>query len=110
MLSKGACSSRDLILADIHLSGADPIEKEIKKRKWGWIGHTLQKPVSNITRQGLEWNPQGKRKVGRLKQTWRQSTDDEIKTAGFTWAELKRTSQNRVWRRGVVAALCSTGN
>ena len=31
-----------------------PIEMEIKKRKWGWIGHTLRKPVSNITRQALE--------------------------------------------------------
>ena len=67
---------------------------EIKKRKWGWIGHTLQKPVSNTARQGAEWNPQGKGKVGRPKQTWRQSTDDEIKAAGTTWAELKRTSQN----------------
>ena len=88
-----------------------PIEMEItKKRKWGWIGHTLRKPVSNITRQALEWNPQGKRKVGRPKQTWRRSTDDEIKAAGTTWAELKRTSQNQVRWRGVVAALCSTGN
>ena len=74
-----------------------PMEMEIKKHKWGWIGQTLRKPVSNITRQALEWNPQGKGKVGRPKQTWRQSTDDEIKAAGTTWAELKRTSQNRVW-------------
>ena len=45
-----------------------PIEMEMKKkRKCGWIGHTLRKPVSNITRQALEWNPQGKRKVGRPK-------------------------------------------
>nr|KAG5697691.1 hypothetical protein BaRGS_000576 [Batillaria attramentaria] len=41
-----------------------PIEQEIKKRKWGWIGHTLRKPTSNVTRQSLDWNPQGKRKVG----------------------------------------------
>nr|KAG5692585.1 hypothetical protein BaRGS_024005 [Batillaria attramentaria] len=46
-----------------------PIEQEIKKRKWGWIGHTLRKPTSNVTRQSLDWNPQGKRKVGRPKQT-----------------------------------------
>ena len=87
-----------------------PIEMEIKKRKWGWIGHTLRKPVSNITRQALEWNPQEKRKVCRLKQTWRRCADDEIQAAGTTWAELKRTSDNRVRWRGVVSALCSTGN
>nr|KAG5687521.1 hypothetical protein BaRGS_027306 [Batillaria attramentaria] len=40
-----------------------PIEQEIKKRKWGWIGHTLRKSTSDVTRQSLDWNPQGKRKV-----------------------------------------------
>nr|KAG5692410.1 hypothetical protein BaRGS_032463 [Batillaria attramentaria] len=87
-----------------------PIEQEIKKRKWGWIGHTLRKSTSNVTRQSLDWNPQGKRKVGRPKQTWRRSTDAEAKAAGTTWAELKRASQNRVRWRSVVAALCSPGN
>ena len=85
-----------------------PIETEIRKHKWGWIGHTLRKPASNITRQALDWNPQGQHKVGRLKQTWRRSTDAKIKATGTTWAKLKRTSQNRVHWRGVVAALCST--
>ena len=83
---------------------------EIRKRNWGWIGHTLQKPASNITRQALDWNPQGKRKVGCPKQTWRRSTDAEIKAARRTWAELKGTSQNQVRWRGVVVALCSTRN
>ena len=55
-----------------------------------------------------DWNPQGKRKVSRPKQTWRRSTDAEIKAAGTTWAELKTTSQNRVRWRGVVAALGSS--
>lgn len=86
-----------------------PIDQEIRKRKWGWIGHTLRKPTSNITRQSLEWNPQGKRKVGRPRQTWRRSTHAEAKAAGMTWAELKGASRNRVRWRSVVAALCSPG-
>ena len=84
-----------------------PIEYELKKRKWGWIGHTLRKPVTNITKEALDWNPQGKRKVGRPKQTWRRSTEAEAKAAGMTWAGVKRISQNRVRWRSVVAALCS---
>ena len=87
-----------------------PIEIDVRKRKWGWIGHTLRKNSSNITRQALEWNPQGKRKVGRPKQTWRRSINTEMKAAGMTWAELKRASQNRVRWRSVVAALCSPRN
>ena len=47
-----------------------PIQEEIRKRRWGWIGHTLCKPASNTTRQALTWNPQGKRKRGRPRNTW----------------------------------------
>lgn len=36
-----------------------PVEEEIRRRRWGWIGHTLRKFPSNITRQALYWNPQG---------------------------------------------------
>ena len=46
-----------------------PAEEEIKRRRWRWIGHTLRKPASNITRQALTWNPQGKRKRGRPRNT-----------------------------------------
>ena len=85
-----------------------PISQDVKKRKWGWIGHTLRKPTDNITRQALDWNPQGKRKVGRPKQTWRRSVESEAKTTGLSWAQLKKTAQNRVRWRDVIAALCST--
>lgn len=88
----------------------NPIDQDIKKRKWGWIGHTLRKPTDNVTRQALEWNPQGKRKVGRPKQSWRRSVESEVKEAGMTWTQLKRTAKNRVRWRGDVAALCSTGS
>ncbi|XP_076352639.1 uncharacterized protein LOC143248088 [Tachypleus tridentatus] len=87
-----------------------PIENDIKKRKWEWIGHTLRNPASSVIRRALDWNPQGKRKVGRPKQTWRRSNDAEAKAAGKTWVELKRIAQNRVRWGGVVAALCSTRN
>jgi hypothetical protein len=62
----------------------------------------LRKPADNVTRQALDWNPQGKRKVGRPKQTWRRSDESEAKAAGMTWTQLKKA--------GVVAALCSTGS
>ena len=34
-------------------TGQQPVEREIKKRKWRWIGHTLRKPADNVTRQSL---------------------------------------------------------
>ena len=40
-------------------AGQEPVAKQILRRKWGWIGHTLRKPAPSITRQALTWNPQG---------------------------------------------------
>ena len=83
-------------------------KEEVLKRKWGWIGHTLRKEPSNVTRQALEWNPQGKRKVGRPKESWRRSVEKEAKEAGWTWSHLKKMAQNRTRWRSFVAALCPT--
>ena len=37
---------------------------DIRKRKWGWIGHTLRKPITDILRHALSWNPAGKKGEG----------------------------------------------
>ncbi|KAJ4429209.1 hypothetical protein ANN_26212 [Periplaneta americana] len=59
------------------LTEEEPIEIQIKRRKWRWIGHTLRKPNEAIERQALEWNPQGVRKVGRPRGTWRRMVNEE---------------------------------
>ena len=63
----------------------EQIITEIKRRKWGWIRHTLRKPATNTTRQALSWNPQRKRKVGRPRQTWRRSVEEESELGGVSW-------------------------
>ena len=55
------------------------IDLQIRKRKWGWLAHTLRKPSDDIARQALEWNPQGKRGRGRLRNTWRRTVLEEAK-------------------------------
>jgi len=72
---------------------------QIRKCKWGWLGHTLRKPMENITRQALEWNTQGKWSRGRPKNTWRRAALAEAKGVKKTWAEIKCIARNRVsWR------------
>ena len=66
----------------------------------------MRKEPGNITRQALEWNPQGKRKRGRPKQTWRRSLQSELKASGLTWEETKRNARDRRKWRDVVEALC----
>jgi hypothetical protein len=36
------------------------IDLQIRKRKWGWLSHTLRKPSEDIARQDPEGNSQGK--------------------------------------------------
>ena len=88
-------------------SGQDKMEKQIKQRKWSWIGHTMRKPMTNPTRQALRWNPQGKRRRGRPYNSWRRSTEAEAREAQYTWHQLETAAPNRVrWRR-IVEDLCS---
>ena len=89
-------------------SGQEQMAVQILRRKWGWIGHTLRKPPSCTTRQVLNWNPQGKRKRGRPRTTWRRDTEEELKQHGLSWTETTRAAQNRVRWRSVVDGLCST--
>ncbi|XP_048772952.2 uncharacterized protein LOC125678500 [Ostrea edulis] len=84
-----------------------PIDIQIKKSKWSWIGHTLRKPPSSITKQALKWNPQGKRNRGRPRSSWRRVTETELKEQGYTWNSAERLAPNRVRWREFVNGLCS---
>jgi len=84
---------------------------QIRRRKWGWIGHTLRKTNCNVIKQALRWNPKGKRSRGRPRNSWRRTVDDEASKAGYTWWQLERIAQNRPrWRAMVSVDLCSTGS
>ena len=83
-----------------------PVEVEILQRKWKWIDHTLRKPVSSITRQALTWNPQGRRRRGRPRNTWRRDLEEDTKKIGYTWGQLERLALDRdVWK-ALVSGLC----
>nr|KAG5695522.1 hypothetical protein BaRGS_008025 [Batillaria attramentaria] len=77
-------------------AGQEPMAKQILRRKWGWIGHTFRKPASSTTRQALTWNPQGKRKRGRPRNSWRRDTEAELCKQGTNWTGVARLAQNRV--------------
>ena len=76
-------------------AGQETVAKQILRRKWGWIGHTIRKPASITTRQALTWNPQGKRKRGRPRNSWRRDTDAELKQQGTNWSGMTRAAHNR---------------
>ena len=85
-----------------------PIEIQIKRRKWNWIGHTLCKEAGAIEKTTLDWNPQGYRRRGRLKRTWCRTIEDEIRSTGRSWNKVKVIAGDyNVWKL-FMDALCST--
>ena len=84
-----------------------PIENEIKKRQWRWIGHALRKPPEAITCQAITWNPPGKRRRGRPRNTWQRDTEKETKEMGYTRREMEKMATDRKRWRSLVGGLCS---
>jgi hypothetical protein len=86
------------------LTESGDINLEIRRRKFGWIGHILRKDRSEICASALTYNPQGRRKRGCPKQTWLRTTSKE---SGKSFDEMKPLANNRVWWKSFVNDLCS---
>ncbi|VDP35934.1 unnamed protein product [Schistosoma mattheei] len=59
-------------------------------------------------RQAPTWNPEGKRKRGKPKNTLRQEVEADMKRMNNNWKELERIAQDRVGWRMLVGCLCSS--
>ena len=71
--------------------------------RWRWIGHVTRQEAS-IAKTAMHWTPEGKRKRGRPKITWRRTVEKEIKEMGKTWEGIKFMARDRqMWREPVVA-------
>lgn len=82
-------------------------ENRLKRRKWRWLGHTLKKGATNITRTALKWNPQGSSKLGYSSNTWGRLVKNELDPYGFTVNEAAAEAGNRIRWRNHDEALCS---
>ena len=69
--------------------------------------YNMLKKVWNSREIALNWNPQGQRKRGRPRNTWRQELEKDIKRTGHTWKQLERIVQDRGDWRVIVGGLCS---
>jgi hypothetical protein len=82
------------------------VEQEPRYRRWRWLGHMIRRPRESITRQALSWNPQGKQRKGRPRNTLRCEMESEIKRTRMTQKDLERTAFNRKAWKDVVEGLC----
>ena len=64
------------------------------------------KMIVSIT--ALTWKPEGRRKVGRPRTTWRRTREKEGNEFGWkSWNEAKKVAKNREnWKEGTATLLC----
>ena len=83
--------------------GTEPMATILMRRRWRWIGHVTRQEAS-IAKTAMHWTPEGKRKRGRPKITWRRTVEKEIKEMGKTWEGIKFMAKDRqMWREHVSA-------
>jgi hypothetical protein len=86
-------------------SNQENVNMEIRRRKFRWIGHTLRKSDREPCKAALMWNPEGSRKRGRPRNSWRRSTLTEV--GKRSWRELRPIARDRRKWKELVDNLCS---
>ena len=67
-------------------AGMEEISTIIRRRRWRWIWHVLRMDKNKHVRTALTWTPEGKRKRGRPRETWRRPVERE--RAERTWLQI----------------------
>ena len=76
------------------------ISETLRKGRWRWIGHVLRIYRTEHERVAITWKPDGKRRPGRPKTTWRRMVEKEMKLMGLNpWESMARVAKDRaLWR------------
>jgi len=64
--------------------------------------------VGATEKTALDWNPQGYRRRGRPKRTWRRTIEDEIRGTGRSRNKVKGIAEDRNAWKLFMDALCYT--
>ncbi|XP_078355297.1 uncharacterized protein LOC144639902 [Oculina patagonica] len=75
------------------------ISEQILRRRWKFIGHILRMDPSKHPKTALTWAPEGRRRRGRPRETWRRTV--ERAALGFgSWNQAAVAARDRsAWRR-----------
>ena len=94
--------SNERLLAKCNQSS---MEDMIIRRRWQWLGHVLRRRNEDITREALNWTPNGKRRRGRPLTTWRRTINKDIAQMNLNWIQIEKLAQERRQWKKFVAAL-----
>ena len=90
----------------------ETISGQVARRRWTWLGHVLRMDHHSHSRIALTWAPEGKRKRGRPRETWRRTVEREIKERGLrSWAEAATAAKDRTtWKERACGPIPHWGN
>jgi len=71
------------------------------------LGMCSDKDKESLAKTALYWTPEGKRRQGRLKTTWRRMVEAELQSRGKTLEQLSRVAEDNSKWRNAFAALCA---
>ena len=89
-------------------TGQQSVVEKIKIARWKWYGHVLRMPDERIPKQALDWRPEGRRRIGRPKDTWRRTLTRETNQKNLQEDDVRRRAEDRATWRSFVADLWTT--
>ena len=77
-----------------------PVSDMIADRRWTWLGYVLRLESINHAKVSLTWSPEGRRRRGRPKTTWRRTVESEWRRLGFnSWTQIEQLAKDRAkWK------------
>ena len=81
-----------------NMAEQDSMETTITRRKWTWIGHTMRKAGSNITKKALRWTPS---RLSRQRKTKEHMEEDSWEGVGKHETGLERSGEQGTRSGGV---------
>jgi len=84
-------------------SKVDSLATTVEKRRLSWLGHLLRMNYSRYATKALSWTPEGRRKRGRPKNTWRRTIENDLIIRGMGWYSVKRAAADRRRWKKIVA-------
>lgn len=87
------------------------IDEDIRLRRWTFTGHVLRSNPGEIPSVALTWAPEGRRRRGRPRLTWRRMMDAERNEAGWSsWGEARVAAGDRRGWKSKLKALYASGH
>jgi hypothetical protein len=80
--------------------GMPPLQIKIEESQLRWAGHVLRMGEKRIVWKVFEAEAQGRRPVGRPRQTWEEQVSIMVAGRGINWREARIVAQDRSrWTR-----------